>query len=178
MTNSSRWFHRIVGLPDHLQELADHFSRLTARVRAAVAEAVGETVSRAVTGLMQRSFKGQPLLEPRRPEPEDDWQTARDPWHPDEAYWPHDYPEEPEPPKAVTPKPSTLGLWAVALHGAGWWLQRKGSWLGAMGIALVFGGAAVVGGRVAMAGLGLAETVHEILSLQHALTGAAGRLGS
>jgi len=169
---SSRWLRRMAGVPEHLQALSDHFRHLATRVRTAVAEAVGETVARAVSGLVHRGFQGKPLIERRSSEP-DDWQATNDPWQHDEPYWTadDDPPEEPE-----STSPMTSNLWALALQGAGWWLQQRGSWLGVMGIAMFFGGAAAVGGRVALAGLSLAETVREVLSLQRALTGTASWL--
>ena len=176
-----RMIQRVRDLPGHLHGLADHLRRLSVRVRESVAEAIGDTVARAVKSVLHRGLSGEPILKPPNRYPDrDDWdyRSAESPWPPDDTDWEGDFESEPQRRQETVDKPSrsARGLCSIALQVAGWWLRRRGSWLGATGLSLLLGGVAVIGGPIAVVGLGVAETLLDLLALQQALAGGAAAL--
>ena len=180
-----RMIQRVRDLPGHLNGLADHLLRLSVRVRESVAEAIGDTVARAVKSVLHRGLSGEPILKPPnshrdRDIDRDDWdyRSAESPWPHDNADWEGDFESEPQRRQETVAEPSrpTRGLCSIALQVAGWWLRRRGSWLGATGLSLLIGGVAAIGGPIAVVGLGVAETLLDLLALQQALAGGAAAL--
>ena len=81
-------------------------------------------------------------------------------------------------PSVEEPAITKTHLLALAMKAAGWYLQRRGSWLGALGLGLLVGGVALVGGPLALAGLGLVEAASEAIALNHLLFLGAGTLNT
>lgn len=173
--------HRVGGLPGHLNDLAEHFRSLSTRVRESITESLGETLGRTVKDVLNRCWSGQRLLQEyarpfNRPTQPYDWSND-----PDDRLW-NDVPPWEEPtlrprsPLPTTTDTTRTALAAVGLQVAGWWLHRHGTWLGAMGVGFLVGGVALVGGRIAIIGLGLAESIHEILTLHQVLASGADKV--
>jgi hypothetical protein len=176
---------RVRGLPEHLHDLAEHLGLLSARVRQTVAEAIGDTLGRTVKDLLNRCWSGQPVIEPpspRRDDPidPDNWRYADEEQsrHRSASEWDEAYPvpEQRQSPAEQPAARPTAGLLALALHAAGWWLRRRGAWLGALGVGALVGGAALLGGQAAIIGLGLAEAIGEVLVLHQLISFGAAAL--
>lgn len=170
---------RVRGLPGRLNQLGEHLRILAGRVRESVAEAVGETVSCTIRDSLGRLWSGQRILEtPLRQAPaprEHDWydDRERDPWGQEPGPWdgPVDYSRHStRAPEPVLPKSSALVL---AMQMAGWWMYRRGTLAGALGLGLVVGSVALIGGRIAKSGLGLIESASTIFALNNALGAGA-----
>lgn len=168
---------RVRGLPGKLNQLGEHLRILATRVRESVSEAVGETVSCTIRDSLGRLWSGQRILEaPMRHAPrEHDWydERDRDPWGPEPGPWdePPAYAREStRQSERSFPKSSAF---ALAMQMAGWWMYRRGTLAGALGLGLVVGSVTLIGGRIARTGLGLIESASTIFALNNALgTGA------
>ena len=178
------FLRRVRGLPAQVHDLGEHLQRLSSRVRESVAEATGQTVAQVVKEVLTRAFSGRPILQTlqdvRQPFDPYGWPDEdSDPWAVERPGW--DRSEPRHSPIHVdeqrSPKPM-IGLTALALHAGGWWLRRRGSRFGVLGLGLLFGGAALLGGRIALTGLGLVETAGELLALDHLLTSSGQSLSA
>jgi len=160
---------------------------LSSRVRESVAEAVSVTVGRAVQDGLTRLLEGtkSPEQPPLRREPEIDpydWTVpnSENSWEQDESarYEPY---YAPPPPPAPTPQPMktpAAHLVALALKATAWWLRRRGSWAGALGLGLLVGGLSLAGGPVTVAGLAFAEAASEVMALNNLLSTSADALSA
>src|SRR5438309_1259817 len=108
---------RIRELPAHLAELSNYLRDLSSRMRASIAEAIGDTVARVIKDNLQRLWK-QPIAieEPRARAAEssywrdDDWNE--DPWREE-----HDRSAPDLTPSSTLPQSSTsVGLAAMCLR--------------------------------------------------------------
>jgi hypothetical protein len=171
--------------PTHLNDLGLRLRELAAEVRGAVAELTGEALGRAVRDALMHFWRQLPAPA-AAPRPQTahasayDWSDdpTVDPWRRHEPDWEEEYqaPIAPAPSRPETEVPATSTLVALALHAGGWWLQRYGTWLGALGIGFSVGGLAYLGGRTAIAGLNLLEAVSELYSLNNLLSSGSKSL--
>ena len=173
--NPRSMIHRVHGLPRHLRDLGLYLGELSTRVRESVAEAVGNTVAGAVRDSLTRIWERPAHREPppRRREPEIDPYDWTEPlteeqWI-EEQRLADEYRPAPQPPVEESAVTKTH-LLALAMKAAGWYLQRRGSLLGALGLSVLVGSVALVGGPLALVGLGLAEAASEVFALNHLLT--------
>jgi hypothetical protein len=184
--NPRSMMRRVRSVPAYLQELGLYLRELSAQVRESVAQAVGDTVGRAVQDGLTRLLHHSPVPEisPRGPQPEIDPYGWSDPMRDND--WEQDAPREAEPrPMAnsstVTSEPAPVSarcLLSLAMKATGWWLSRRGSWAGALGLGLLLGGIALVGGPIAVAGIGLAEAACEAVALNNLLSASAVALSA
>jgi hypothetical protein len=179
--NPRSMMRRVHSLPAHIQELGSYLRELSAQMRESVAQAVGNTVGRAVQDGLTRLFHHPPVAEvsSQRLEPEIGAYDRSDPIRDND--WGLDEPRDDEPrpianSSTVAPEPALVtahGLLALALKATGWWLSRRGSWVGALGLGLLVGGIALVGGPIAVAVIGLAEAACEAVALNNLLSTGA-----
>jgi hypothetical protein len=136
---------------------------LTRQVREAVATTVSETMARlardAVQCIMEPRWSA-PTAATRQLTPEYDC----DPWaeDPDQQEWSDSTDARSEEVRTIEPSTRTAGpirsaILAAGLSAASWWLRRRGSVLGALGMALMPGVFAVFGDTVA------ADGIHAVL---------------
>jgi hypothetical protein len=174
-------------LPGHLHELASCLRNLSSRVRESVAEAVSITVGRAVQDGLTRllevtrtnappKFRQEPEIDPY------DWSApnSENSWDQDEpiraaSYYARQQEPEPAPQKASAPAPYLV---ALGLKMTAWWLRRRGSWAGALGLGLLVSGLAMAGGPIAVASLGFAEAASEVIALNNLLSTSADALST
>ena len=171
---------RVRGLPNRLNNLAEHLRVLSARVRESVTEAIGDTLSCTVKDALSRAWSGQRVLDaPMRQAPSqrdrNDWYDDRenDPWGQEPGPWdePASYSRQaPTESDRAVPKSSAF---ALAMQMAGWWMYRRGTLYGAVGLGLAVGGMALIGGRVARTGLGLIESASAVFALNNSLASGA-----
>lgn len=173
---------RVRGLPGRLSNLAEHLRLVSSQVRASVSEAIGDTLAFSVRDTLNRLWSGQRLLEaPARSIPQHErngWPDERDhdPWADEPSAWD----DRREPVRVHPERPQSLprsGALALAMQMAGWWMYRRGTLFGALGLGLVVGSVALIGGRVARTGLGLIESASEIFAVHNSLTTGALALG-
>jgi hypothetical protein len=167
-------------MPAHLNELGHRLRELASEVREAMAELAGDSLGRAVRDALTRFWRKLPgPAESTRPRPARsagyDWtEDPTDPWGHNESGWSDRQYRPPMPPPTerqdAEKVPDTAHLFALALHAGGWWLQRYGSWLGAVGLGCTIGGVALIGGRAAIAGFNLLEAVSELYTLNNLLS--------
>jgi hypothetical protein len=146
-------------LTRHARHLGEHLTELSQRVREAVAASIGE----ALAALAQDAVNA--LLVPPRPAPQafSRYGGARDeidPWAEDldDEAWSRaggisSRTDKTDPPPAKTPARLPLAVLAAGLGAASWWLRRRGSLTGAVGVSLAAGVIAALGGRLAADGL-------------------------
>ena len=151
---------RIRSLPSHLNELSDNLAEISSRVRTSIGDVVGNTAAQIVRDTLKRLWSGSPgnTSQPFRQERELDpgaWPDPRD----DDGWDFHEDPlGEADIPRPATDAPSeaiplpTTQIAALALKAAGWYLYRRGSWWGALGVGCGVGGLAIVGGQIVIAG--------------------------
>ncbi len=173
---------RVPGLPANLQDLASKLRSLALRVRSAVGEQVGENASRAVRDLLERVWHNPAEREvERRPlRSADAWPSETDDdWLSDEQAWEQalSQPRRRDEPGMMSPnsRPSTEAIGALVLQAGGWWLHRRGSWLGAFGVSVLVGGLLYYGGPLAVAWFSLLEAVCDLYSLD-GLLNAGGQM--
>ena len=179
--NPRAMIHRVHGLPRHLRDLGHYLGELSSRVRESIAEAVGNTVAGAVRDSLTRIWDRPAHREPptRRREPEIDPYDWTEPLTEEQWLQEQRLAEDDRPaaqPAVEEPVVTKTQLLALAMKAAGWYLQRRGSWLGALGLSLLVGGVALVGGPLALAGLGLVEAATQAVALNHVLCVGAGAL--
>ena len=164
---------RIGNVSAHLAELSTYLQDLSHRVRASVAEAMGNTVGRIVKDSLQRLWTRPVESEPSRPRRyysdyhDDDWHDGRqdERWHREDADYTEPEPDSTRLQPGPTPKTvAALSAAAMFMRAAGWWLCRRGSWLGALSIGAVVGAVAWLGGPLITTGLGFAEAAGELIS--------------
>jgi len=165
---------RIGNLSAHLAELSTYLRDLSYRVRTSVAEAIGNTVGRIVKDSLQRLWNRPVEPEsPPRPRryysdyPDDDWHDGRhdERWPGEDADGTMPEPASTRPQPGPTPKTvAALSAAAMFMRACGWWLCRRGSWLGALGIGAIVGAVAWLGGPLITTGLGFAEAAGELIS--------------
>lgn len=151
---------------ERLQDLGDHLRELAVRVREAVAEAVGETLSR-----LARDAARQWLGHPAKPDPySGDYDRHRD----DADPWADDEPEDDYGPP-MTARQSSAGttgarrtLLSGLLWAAGWCLRKRCPPLAAIAATLA---AMTTGGwrRSDSPAVDVLGAVAEVLALQRAL---------
>jgi hypothetical protein len=175
--------------PSHLNDLGLRLRELAAEVRGAVAELTGEALGRAVRDALMRFWRQLPAAAaaPRPQAPRAsayDWSDdpTVEPWRREESGWADEEYRPPMPATVERPDadnaPSTAHLFALALHAGGWFLQRYGSWLGALGVGCTVGGLALLGGRAAVAGFSLLQAVSELYALNNVLASSGDALTS
>jgi hypothetical protein len=131
---------------------------LSQRVREAVAASIAE----ALAGLVQDALNA--LLVPSHPASQvhSRYDDARDddPWAEDldEEAWStaggiSSRTDKSDPPPAKTPARLPPAVLAAGLGAASWWLRRRGSLSGAVGVGLAAGVIAALGDRLAADGL-------------------------
>jgi hypothetical protein len=159
---------------ERVRDLTEHLADLARRVRAAVAEAVAETLSRIARDAADR------LLRPPAAEPVRERYSGRyeevDPW--DDSS-----PARPENPtmNASTDRDSNrtaLGqAIAAGLAAAGWW-ARRGSPLAALGAGVTVAAAVASGGYLGRTGRAVIGAMSDLLTLAGPLARGATRSSS
>lgn len=168
-------------VPHHLRGLAIQFGELTVRVRATIADLVGDTLGRAVRDVLNHLLQRSPSVMPERSrvDPDDyhDWSDPADPWRDDYRRYAERQPP-PRPRRDIPDEPSSpsKGLVAIALQTAGWWLLRHGSWLGVVALGCTVGGVAFFGGRIARIGISLFDVIGDLFALDRLVTSASSAL--
>jgi hypothetical protein len=180
----------------HLDRLCLTLDALTARLRAALAEAVSQSAAGVARDTVQALLADPDL--PTRPRYRDDYGPRRSPWDDfddryrddaDDRYGEARYDEDadvygrPAPRRSLNAPESRPTRWpealAAGLRAAAWWLQGqlgKRSCLVALGIGTGAAAAFLAGGRLSAAGLRLALAVLGLTGLQALLRdGVRGR---
>lgn len=174
-----RWMNRVRRLPEHLHELTGRFYDLANQVRDAVSELVGETVGNAVRDVIHRTWHPKPVESVRHREYDldEDERGFRDRYR-------NDYDDEEEfrersddnasesvagNAKASAAVPRSA-LMALGLQTVGWWLRKRGSWLGALSLGCMVSGLTLLSGPVALAGINLLEAASDLYSINQMLT--------
>ena len=111
---------RIGNVSAHLAELSTYLQDLSHRVRASVAEAIGNTVGRIVKDSLPRLWTRPVEPEPSRPRRyysnyhDDDWHDGRhdDRWPREDADYTRPEPAPGRPEHGPAPKPAQI--WAIA----------------------------------------------------------------
>jgi hypothetical protein len=172
----SVWKAHLVGR--RLRELGQHLAEINRRVRAAVAQAVRETVAQLARDAVDCVLPRR-IFDPSMPQRYDDPEDEFDSWTDDEEPDCWAVPDEmmaaelvPEPFDPATAVPVARSALTLALAAAGWWLRRQGSLWGAFGIGLIAGAAAAVTRRLTGDGWLLVYAAHELLTC-HAVSGLA-----
>jgi hypothetical protein len=144
------------GLPAHLGRLGEQLTDLAGRVRAAVADVVGDAVGRAARDAVARLLgRSHVPPGPRGPRAWDD-EADDDAWEED-GRW--------ERPTRTASRPDHAGARAaLLLQAGGWWLLRRGPIGGAAVLALAAGALAFVALPAGAAGV-LAGAAADLLAL-------------
>ena len=169
---------RVRGLPTRLNNLAEHLRVLSSRVRESVTEAIGDTFACTVKDTLNRIWSGQRVLEaPSRSSgrsDRNDWYDDRenDPWGIEQPAWDEreHYRRQMHAEPEMLPKAGAL---ALAMQMAGWWMYRRGTLPGDLGLGLVVGGVALIGGRIARTGLSLVESASAVFAINKSLASGA-----
>lgn len=195
MSSKKSWLARAgQTLADRLDRLRYDLESMHERLRAAVAQAVGQTIADivqdAVNAVLDTPSYHHDSPDRRYGSPgyaRATWQDAQDPvWrdHPD--YW-HEWDEEEVPQRqAPTPKlesrASGLGkALMVGCETAAWWLRRwtgRYSALAALGIGLATAAVTYTGGPLTGAAIGLAGAALGLLNLGETVQAGALALAS
>lgn len=177
MTWPSPVYRRVQRIPDHLNHLGEQLHELAIEVRSSVAGLTGDAIGRAVRDVLIRFWQQSSVIQtvPRHAMERGPYDWSDDPngecWETGRQRW--DEPGVAMPaPKIITSFPMT-GNAALALQAAGWMLQTKGSWMGAIGLGLTIGGLAFVGGRSLIAGIGLVDAAVDLTALVGLLASGA-----
>ena len=178
---------------EKLRTLAGVLDDLKERVRAALASELARAVSAAVRDVVQAVMTGRPgpvrhpLDDPYRRTPHHPWRGEdRDPWDDDDRdRWDEDR-DDPDATVEPTPscdpdvpgRPAVTAAVAAGAHVARWWLARRGTWLGAVGLGLAVAVAGLTGGPAARIGLGVLAAVADLVTATNALGGGAAALAA
>ena len=166
---------RIRSLPSHLHELAARLAHVSQETQARIAETVAATIAQIARDGLQRYWSGspaRPLLATPTPQ-YDDWgePLAEERWDD-----PHEFQCDPEFTEWVQPQPAAQShllppahVTALSLKVAAWYLLRRGSLVGALGLGALVGGAALIGGRIVLTGFDLLQTASELATLNQGL---------
>ncbi len=193
--NQPSWLSESVRalLPRHLVRLQEAMQGLSERTR----EALARTLAAVVAGLVCEAVAGMLASSPSRPVREPWPRRERRPGAPlmdvfderslDEPEYLSDDWEEPLRPRSASrrdldslPPASWPAAVAVGLRTSAWWLgRRKGrsSLAAALGIGTVTAAGVVLGGPLALAGLGLIESLLGLASLDTAARSAGTLAG-
>lgn len=182
MTWPSPVYRRLQGIPEHLQIFGEQLRELALEVRSSVAGLAGEAIGRAVRDVLLRFWQRAPATpifpqrEPMTHGPYNWSDPSPDAWERGQRRW--DEPSvAPATPLITAPFPSARNT-ALALQAAGWMLQTKGSWLGAIGLGLAIGGLALVRGRTLAAGAGVVDAAIDLTTFVGLIASGAKLLRS
>jgi hypothetical protein len=178
-------------LSEKLRSLAAVLDDLKERVRAALASELARAVSAAVQDVVQAVMTGgrpdpvrRPFDDPYRRTPYQPWRgEERDPWDDDREEWcedrtdfDHTGPDAGDPDPAEPGRPAATAAVSAGTHVARWWLARRGTWLGALGVGLAVAVAGLAGGPAVRIGLGVLAAVADLATATDALGGGAAAL--
>ena len=154
-----------------MRDLADSLADLKVRLRDALAGELAQLVARAVGDVVRTLVAGQAGREPQ----------VRS-WHEHDA-WDDDFNHEedfveeaaPGSPGSSAAAAAPIAL-AAAVHVVRWWLGRRGTLAGAVGLGLGVGVLGLTGGAIVRCALAALTTAADLLAVTDALDAGAARL--
>ena len=173
-------------LARRLDQLCSTLELLGGRLRATIANAVGETISGIVrdAALHVLDDVTQYLPDSSRMSDRVRDTLPRDDYRRDErGYWADEEPEpdyEDPPDRSVPVQERLPTALAAGLQAASWWLRRwsgQGRIVSTLAVGLVAAGIAYIGGPLAALVLGLAGTATQFTSLSDAFATGASAFG-
>ncbi|HXD85228.1 MAG TPA: hypothetical protein VN641_01960 [Urbifossiella sp.] len=154
-----------------MRDLADSLADLKVRLRDALAGELAQLVARAVGDVVRTLVAGQ---AGREPPPVRSWHE-HDAW--DDFDHEEDFVEEVAPgaPGSSAAAAAPIAL-AAAVHAVRWWLGRRGTLAGAVGLGLGVGVLGLTGGAIVRYALAALTTAADLLAVTDALDVGAARL--
>jgi hypothetical protein len=149
-----------------MRDLADSLADLKVRLRDALAGELAQLVARAVGDVVRTLVAGR---AERLPPPVRSWHE-HDAWD-DDLDHEEDFGEETAP---GAPAAAPIAI-AAAVHAVRWWLGRRGTVAGAVGLGLGIGVLGLTGGAIVRCALAALTTAADLLAVTDALDAGAAR---